>query len=189
MYLFGWKQEFNCARSVPRTCHFWESHDATLALRERSKSLGKSRNTGAHSLGSFSAPRWAVWQILEAATVSLSGLRIEHTGFDSQDEPRCPEASLRRRVSGPVWRSCAPSLLSLKINGCVYTERGRTVALCRKWREREEGDVKRSCPRTPMFFNCKLYFSVILMWVCIYNYQLKVVKLTSSWPTLTLKQL
>lgn len=39
IYLFGWKQEFNCVRGIPRTCHFGKSHDASLALGECNNSF------------------------------------------------------------------------------------------------------------------------------------------------------
>lgn len=47
-YLFGWKQEFNRVRGIPRTCHFWQSHDAeACAPGERNNSVVISRE--AHS--------------------------------------------------------------------------------------------------------------------------------------------
>lgn len=123
-YLFGWKQEFNRVRGIPRTCHFWQSHDAkACAPGERNNSVVIPREAAARRgrfLPQITALQLTLDQIRRSSSFSMKQEKKKLLQWVEDD---------RRRFS-----SCAAPLLSVApppalsvlsgwINGCVYKER------------------------------------------------------------------
>lgn len=123
-YLFGWKQEFNRVRGIPRTCHFWQSHDAkACAPGERNNSVVIPREAAARR-GRF-LPQ------ITALQLTLDQIR-RSSSFSMKQEKRSCFSGLKMigGVSPPVLLRSWVSLLRLRSQSSpagsmgVFTKRG-----------------------------------------------------------------
>lgn len=143
MYLFGWKQEFNCVRSLPGTCHFWQSHDARLALRsgECGNSVVISDTLPVVSLSPATGFLFCRFQKLffpllsyTCAKSSVYLIKQNRLGLWYRGWTRgCLEAFSSCSVAALLLCDSLPPVLPVlsrvQINGCVYCGKGEDCHL------------------------------------------------------------